>query len=74
MCGASGKFGELPLIVASSNLQFDSNNYNEKIAFGIGINPTKNINLTISPFGYSDDKTHTANTDAFNALSITTRL
>ena len=46
MYGASSKFGELPLTVASSNLQFDSNNYNEKINFGIGIKPTKNKNLT----------------------------
>ena len=34
------------MIVASSNLQFDSNDHNEKFAFGIEIKPTKNINLT----------------------------
>lgn len=44
--GASSKFGELLLIVASSNIQFNSNDYNENHAFGIGIKPTKNINLT----------------------------
>ncbi|KAM7485883.1 hypothetical protein LguiA_001892 [Lonicera macranthoides] len=42
-----GKFGELPLIVLSSNLQFDLNNYNRKSSFGIEIKPTKNINLTL---------------------------
>ena len=37
---------KLPLIVASLILQLYSNNYNGKSAIGIGIKPTKNINLT----------------------------
>ena len=74
LCTVHSVRSKLSLIVTSSNLQFDSNNYNEKSVFGIGIKPTKNINLTIPPFGYSDDKTHTANTDTFDAISITSQL
>ncbi|KAM7502775.1 hypothetical protein LguiB_001679 [Lonicera macranthoides] len=48
MYSASGKFSELPLIVTSSNLQFDLNNYNRKSIFGIKIKPAKNVNLIIT--------------------------
>ena len=60
--------------VASSILQFDANNITTKMYFCHQNKANTTIDLTISPFDYSDDKTHTTNTDDFDAMFITSRL